>query len=260
MSAVDSTVPTRSAVLGVDCFRGDITSAATAIIERAQSGLGGYACLCNAHVLMTARRDPQLMNALQGAWAVFPDGAPVAWMIPRLSDLPTAHRIGGPDLMPRVIDASCMVGLRHGFYGSLPQTLERLTASLKATCPAADIAVAIAPPFGIQDDQHVRADIDAIRAVGVDILWVGLGAPQQELWMARYSQHLGPVLALGVGAAFDFVAGVKQRAPQWMQRAGLEWAHRLATEPRRLGRRYVVTNSHFLAAAGHDLIQRRLRP
>ena len=199
------------------------------------------------------------MSALTGAWVVFPDGAPVAWMMPRWSAHPTPHRIGGPDLMPRVMEVSRAHGLRHGFYGSLPGTLAQLTDRLEARFPGLEIPIAIAPPFGELDDERVRDDIAAIREAEVDVLWVGLGAPRQELWMARHSASLGPVVAVGVGAAFDFLAGVKKRAPLWMQRAGLEWAHRLGAEPRRLGRRYVVTNSQFLAAVGQELLARRRR-
>jgi N-acetylglucosaminyldiphosphoundecaprenol N-acetyl-beta-D-mannosaminyltransferase len=254
-----STEPTRAAVLGVDCFCGDIVTATHAILDRARSGLGGYVCLCNAHVLMTARRDDALMHALHGAWAVLPDGAPVAWMLARADDEPAPRRIGGPDLMPRVVAESRTAGLRHGFYGSTPDTLTRLTQTLTTRYPGVEIVLAIAPPFGEIGDARAREDIGAIREAKADILWVGLGAPRQELWMARHADLLGPVLAVGVGAAFDFVAGVKPRAPTWMQRAGLEWAHRLATEPRRLARRYVVTNSQFLAAASYDLVSRRRR-
>lgn len=253
------TEPTRTAVLGVDCFRGDLARAAEALIERARSGRGGYVCLCNAHVLMTARRDPSLMAALRDAWVVLPDGAPVAWMMRGTDGSPAPERIGGPDLMPRVVDASRSSGLRHGFYGATPRTLDRLTERLAARYPGAEIAIAISPPFGEIGEERARADIAAIRDARVDILWVGLGAPRQELWMARYAPRLEPVLLVGVGAAFDFLAGVKKRAPAWMRRAGLEWAHRLMTEPRRLGRRYVVTNSQFLAAASHDLVTRRRR-
>jgi N-acetylglucosaminyldiphosphoundecaprenol N-acetyl-beta-D-mannosaminyltransferase len=248
-----------TALLGVDCFRGDVDAAAAAVLARARSGLGGYACLCNAHVLMIAQRNPAVRAALNGAWAVFPDGAPVAWMMPRSTTQPKPRRIGGPDLMPRVIELSRTSGLRHGFYGSLHQTLAQLTDRLRATYPGVEIPITIAPPFGELDDQKVREDIVAIREAEVDILWIGLGAPRQELWMARYSTLLGPTVAVGVGAAFDFSAGVKERAPRWMQRAGLEWAHRLGTEPLRLGRRYVVTNSQFLVAASKDIVSRRSR-
>lgn len=251
--------PAATELLGVDCFRGDLSAAADLVLERARSELGGYACFCNTHVLMSAQDDPSLMDALRNAWTVFPDGAPVAWLMPRSTSHPSPHRIGGPDLMPRVFERSASSGVRHGFYGSTPQTLARLTATIAERYPGVEISTAIAPPFGDPDEERVADDLAAIRDAQVDLLWVGLGAPRQELWMMRNDEALGPVLALGVGAAFDFLSGLKTRAPNWMRQSGLEWAHRLGTEPRRLGRRYVVSNTRFLAAVSHDLIARRLR-
>ena len=250
----------RATVLGIDCFRGDLDAAATAVIERVRSGQGGYACLCNVHVLMTAQRNAEVLAALHDSWVVFPDGAPVARLIPRSSDYPRPHRIGGPDLMPVVLDRSRADGIRHGLYGSTPEVVHRLRRHVERQYPGIHVPVSIAPRFGRLDDDEVLGHLAEIERGRVDVLWVALGAPRQELWMARYSDRLPSTVVIGVGAAFDFLAGTKPRAPRWMQGSGLEWAHRFASEPRRLGRRYLVTNARFVAAAGHEVLRRHFRP
>ncbi|HWQ23643.1 MAG TPA: WecB/TagA/CpsF family glycosyltransferase, partial [Gaiellaceae bacterium] len=211
-------------VLGVDVAVGTVESAAHAVIARALSGEGGHAVLCNVHVLMTARKHRELLAALHRAWAVFPDGAPVAWMQRRLG-CPEAERVGGPDLMPAVLDRGRERGLRHAFVGSTQDVLDRLVATMEGRYPGVEIVLALAPAPGAEDDP---ATLAAVRAASPHVVWVALGAPKQELWMARTAAALTPALLVGVGAAFDFHAGTKARAPGWMQQAGLEWLHRLA--------------------------------
>jgi N-acetylglucosaminyldiphosphoundecaprenol N-acetyl-beta-D-mannosaminyltransferase len=249
----------RAAVLDVDFYRGNVDSAAAMVVDRVAGGEGGYACFCNVHVLMTARRSRAVMQALDDAWMVFPDGAPIAWSM-RWAGNDSARRVGGPDLMARVLDLGRAAGLRHGFYGSTPDVLDDLSETVGRRFPGALVSAAIAPPFGDLEDREVEHHVAEIRAADVDVLWIGLGAPRQELWMTRFAGHVRPAVCLGVGAAFDFLAGRKARAPRWMQRAGLEWAHRLASEPRRLSRRYLVSNTRFIAALGRDLVQRRTAP
>src|SRR5262245_18429390 len=232
----------QAAVLDVDFYRGDVDSAAAAVIDRIADAAGGYGCFCNVHVLMTARRSAPVMEALRGAWLVFPDGAPIAWRMRRAGN-DSARRVGGPDLMARVLDLGRADGLRHGFYGSTPDVLDDLSESVARRFPGALVAAAIAPPFGDLDEREVGHHVARIRAAGVDVLWIGLGAPRQELWMACFAAQARPTVYLDVGAAYDFLAGRKARAPRWMQQAGLEWAHRLASEPRRLSRRYLVSNT-----------------
>jgi N-acetylglucosaminyldiphosphoundecaprenol N-acetyl-beta-D-mannosaminyltransferase len=139
-------------------------------------------------------------------------------------------------------------GLRHFLFGSTPEVLERLRERFGDA-----IVGAVSPPFG-----NVGADaVEEIRATRPDVIWCALGAPKQELWMATHADALAPALLLGVGAAFDFVAGTKPRAPRWMQRTSLEWAHRLATEPRRLAGRYARTNTEFALRICLELTRRR---
>jgi N-acetylglucosaminyldiphosphoundecaprenol N-acetyl-beta-D-mannosaminyltransferase len=240
-------------VLGVDVAVGTVESAADAVIARALSGEGGYAVLCNVHVLMTAREQPEVMDAVRGAWAVFPDGAPIAWM-QRREGHARAARVGGPDLLPAVVDRGRELGVRHGFVGSTPPVLERLSATLEARFPGAAIAYTEAPLPGSEHDPEL---LDRIRDAGCHVVWFALGAPRQERWMWRHTPQGALPLIMGVGAAFDFLAGSKQRAPRWMQRAGLEWAHRLGSEPVRLGARYATTNSAFAVTAARRLGARR---
>jgi N-acetylglucosaminyldiphosphoundecaprenol N-acetyl-beta-D-mannosaminyltransferase len=238
-------------VMGVDCFAGTLEEAADAVIGQALLGDGGYVVQCNVHVLMTAQRHPIVMEALRRATLVMPDGAPIAWLQSRRGRC-EANRIGGPDLMPQVLDRGRDLGLSHAFVGSTKQVVEALCLRLADRYPGLAVADAFGPERG---QEASKPTLERIRHASADVVWLALGAPKQEMWMLSFASQLAPALVIGVGAAFDFQAGVKQRAPQWMQRAGLEWLHRLSTEPRRLGRRYVTTNAAFLARGLRELRQ-----
>jgi N-acetylglucosaminyldiphosphoundecaprenol N-acetyl-beta-D-mannosaminyltransferase len=243
-------------VLGVRCVSSDLDGAARSVVAMACDRQGGYACFCNVHVLMLAQRIPELREALCAARVVFPDGAPVAWL-QRRGGLAGASRIAGPDLMPRVFELGQRFGLRHYLLGSTEHVLRRCERTLGRAFPAAQIVGTCSPPFSDLDARENAAVLVAIRNAAPDLVWVGLGAPKQELWMRAHAQSVAPALALGVGAAFDFVARTTPRAPAWMQRHGLEWFHRLAREPRRLGGRYLRTNSAFVVRASLELARER---
>jgi N-acetylglucosaminyldiphosphoundecaprenol N-acetyl-beta-D-mannosaminyltransferase len=236
-------------VLGVEYFVGDVPAATATVLRRVESGLGGYSCLCGVHGIITAQHSESMMRALDGAWLNFPDGAPVAWLM-RRHGAGAAHRVAGPDLMPMVIEAGQEVGLRHFLFGSSPDVLERLEGRLLDRFPGAIIAGSISPPFREVTDEENERFAAQIVASGADIVWVGLGLPKQDEWLRRSAALFAPAVGLGVGAAFDFLAGTKPRAPEWVQGAGLEWMHRLLKEPRRLAGRYAMTNTEFLARAG----------
>jgi N-acetylglucosaminyldiphosphoundecaprenol N-acetyl-beta-D-mannosaminyltransferase len=242
-------------VLGVECFAGEPETAARAVLERALQGSGGYCCFCNVHVLSLARRHESLRRALENAWIAFPDGAPVAWLQRRFGF--AAERVPGPDLMPRVLSLGLPAGLRHFLFGSTPQVLNVLQQRLHAANPGIEIVGALSPPFEAGDEHRSRQAIEEISATQPHVVWCALGAPKQELWMHRYADELSPALILGVGAAFDFLAGTKHRAPLWMQQSSLEWLHRLASEPRRLSWRYIRTNSEFVLRAASELLEHR---
>lgn len=242
-------------VFGVDYYVGDLQTAAATVLRRVRSGGGGYSCLCGVHGIVTAQHSDAMMSALQGAWLNFPDGAPVAWLMRRL-DRRGARRIAGPDLMPLVIEAGQGEGLRHFLFGSSPDVLALLKQRLHERYPECIIAGAISPPFRALSDEENARIAGQIVASGADIVWVGLGLPKQDEWLNRSADLFAPAVGLGVGAAFDFLAGTKPRAPVWVQDAGFEWLHRLMSEPRRLGRRYATTNTEFLARAGIAISQK----
>ena len=231
-------------VFGVRCFAGTLDGAVESVLERVRSRVGGYAVLCNVHVLMTVQDHPQVHGAVDGAWRVFPDGAPIAWLQRRLG-IQAAVRVGGPDLMLGVMDRGRAAGLRHAFIGSTDETLQRLGERLRARLPGVEFAGMLAPPFG-DPEVWSAAAVEELRSWHPDIVWLALGAPKQEMWMRSHANALAPALVIGVGAAFEFHAETRRRAPLWMQRAGLEWVHRLCSEPRRLFRRYLTTNTAFL--------------
>jgi len=237
--------------LAASCHVGDVESTAREIVARAKTQAGGYVCLCNVHLLTLALHDMDVNRALAGAWKRLPDGAPVAWLKRRVGTR-KSRRIGGPDLMPRVVELGCAYELRHFLLGSTPEVLVGVQRALSGRYPDAQIVGSHSPPFTASDTADLEA-IGAILAARPDVVWCALGAPKQELWMHRFSPELPGVVFLGVGAAFDFLAKTKPRAPLWMRRRGLEWLHRLVTEPRRLGGRYVRTNTEFVFRCALEL-------
>ena len=211
-------------------------------------------CICNVHSVVTARQDPAFAQALEQADLATPDGAPVAWMLRRLGHAGQA-RINGPDLMWRCCADAAARGLSVYLYGGTDEVLARLQQRLRAAFPGLQIAGAASPPFRALTADEDAAAVAAINASGAGVVWVSLGCPKQELWMHAHRGRVQAVM-VGVGAAFDYHAGTMPRAPLWMQQAGLEWLHRLGSEPRRLWRRYLVTNTLFVLAAARQLLGR----
>jgi N-acetylglucosaminyldiphosphoundecaprenol N-acetyl-beta-D-mannosaminyltransferase len=201
-------------------------------------------CICNVHSVVTASRSPEFRELIAGADLATPDGMPVAWRLRRAGHL-SQERINGPDLMWRYLVQAEQLGQVVFFYGSTEATLSRLRSRLAASFPALRIGGMVSPPFRSLTPEEDEAYVRQINEAGSAVVFVGLGCPRQEQWMA---EHRGPVRAVmvGVGAAFDYHAGTLRRAPLWMQRNGLEWLYRLAREPRRLWKRYLVTNALFL--------------
>lgn len=211
-----------------------------------------YVCICNAHSVVTARRDPNFAQILRNADMATPDGAPVAWMM-RRGGTAGQQRINGPDLMWRYCASAACRNESIYLYGSRPETLEALQKSLAQNFPGLRIAGSYSPPFRELTPEEDQSVVDAINESGAGIVWVSLGCPKQEKWMA---EHRGRIRAtmVGVGAAFDYHANVIKRAPFWMQDHGLEWLHRLSSEPRRLWQRYLITNSLFVMYAAQQLL------
>jgi asparagine synthase (glutamine-hydrolysing) len=207
----------------------------------------GYVCAANVHVITTSVFDPALRRALRGAAAVVPDGMPLVWFL-RSRGHRRQDRVYGPDLMLRMLALARVRRWRVALFGGAPDVLRRLEATLRRRFPGLRIAAAIAPPFRASFRRaELAGHVRAIRRARPDLLFVGLGAPKQEKWMARCAVRTGAPVTIGVGAAFDFIVGRVPQAPHWMRKAGLEWLFRLAAEPRRLWRRYLLLNPLFIA-------------
>jgi N-acetylglucosaminyldiphosphoundecaprenol N-acetyl-beta-D-mannosaminyltransferase len=229
----------------LDCLisRTDLQHATQTVIDQITSGDGGYVCFSNVHTVVTALSDERLREITNASLLSVPDGRPLS-VIAQHRGLKDVHQVAGPDFLPHFLAVAGSV--RHFFYGSTPETIERLTVNLRRRFPNAIIAGSYSPPFrplSAHEVQEVRA---LIRHAHPDVIWVGLGAPKQEYWMAENWRELRPAILMGVGAAFDFHAGTVTRAPQWMRQLSMEWVFRLFQEPRRLLKRYLVTNSLFL--------------
>ncbi|MBT9568226.1 MAG: WecB/TagA/CpsF family glycosyltransferase [Thiobacillus sp.] len=205
-----------------------------------------YVTICNVHVVVSAWRDAAYRNIVNASDMAAPDGAPVAWML-RQQGFDGQPRINGPDLMWALCKRAASEYLPVYFYGSTEATLGKLEQRLREAFPALRIRTE-APPFRTLTAEEDAAAVDRINTSGAGIVFVGLGCPKQERWIAEHRSKINAVM-IGVGAAFDFHAGTVQRAPAWMRNNGLEWLHRLASEPGRLWKRYMVTNTLFILGA-----------
>jgi N-acetylglucosaminyldiphosphoundecaprenol N-acetyl-beta-D-mannosaminyltransferase len=232
-------------VLGV---RVSAAGSATAIGEIdcwIQHGNRSYVTLTGVHGIMESVRDAEICRAHNVAGLVLPDGTPLVWLL-RRGGYKRATCVRGPDFMLALFEHSERKGYRHFLYGASADTLALLTGDLQRRFPDAEIVGTHAPPFRRAGAGEDEAVIDRINASGAEIVWVGLSTPKQELWMARHRQGLSAPVLVGVGAAFDFHAGLARQAPRWLHGTGLEWAFRMAIEPRRLGMRYLRNNPAFL--------------
>jgi len=213
---------------------------------------------CNAHLAVTAHDSPDLLEALEKGDLNAADGMPLVWVARRLGT--PGDRVAGPDLMHAVMDRGRSMGATHYLYGGGPGVATALQRRLELALPGLRVVGASFPPFRPPSPAELDADAATIQATQPDFVWVGLGAPKQEYWVEEARAKLQVAGILAVGAAFDFNSGVKPRAPRWMQRSGTEWLFRLASEPRRLWRRYTVTNTKFLLLATRQLVESRSRP
>jgi N-acetylglucosaminyldiphosphoundecaprenol N-acetyl-beta-D-mannosaminyltransferase len=203
-----------------------------------------YICFCNVHSLVTARKDGELKSALANADIAFPDGAPVAWVM-RRQGFPSQKRISGPDLMWIYLRHAEELGHTVFFYGSTEATLALLHKKISCAFPALKIVGMHAPPFRTIIEMDDRTELEMINSSGANVVFVGLGCPKQEKWMALHRGRVNAVM-VGVGAAFDYHSGTLTRAPSFLRNVGLEWLFRLASEPRRLFKRYLICNTIFV--------------
>lgn len=255
MGGLSSVVPTRR-ILGMRVDATSYQHAAEEILRWGSLGESRYVCIATVNNVIEAYDDPAYHRAMDGADLVTPDGMPLVWAL-RLLGVDGATRVYGPDLTPILCERAAALGIPVGFYGSSPEVLEDLTENLVRRHPALRVAYSCSPPFRpltLAEDAQV---IDSINQSGTRLLFVGLGAPKQEQWMAAHKGRIEAVM-LGVGAAFDFLAGRKRQAPNVLQRLGLEWLFRLVNEPRRLWRRYLYRNPRFVTLFTAQLVRQRL--
>ena len=204
-----------------------------------------YVCVTGVHGVMEGQRDEKLRHIHNAAGLVTPDGMPLVWLS-RLIGFRQVARVYGPDLMLTGCERFAERGCRHFFYGGAPGVADKLVVRLKYRFPDLQVAGTDSPPFRPLTPQEDQAVVERINVTRPDIVWVGISTPLQEHWMAEHVGRLSAPVLVGVGAAFDFHAGLKKQAPRWMQNSGLEWFFRLLMEPRRLWRRYLTNNPRFL--------------
>lgn len=244
----------RGSVIGVPIDAGSWEAILGRLARWARARESRVVCICSVHSVVTARWEQTFGAIVRAADMATADGAPVAFMLRRLGHS-GQERINGPDLMWRFCALAQAEGIGIYLYGGRPDVLEKLRVALKERFPALKVAGSYSPPFRELSEAEDEAIVRAINASGAGVVWVGLGCPKQERWMAAHKGRVKAVM-VGVGAAFDYHAGTLRRAPLWMQHHGLEWLFRLACEPRRLWKRYLTTNSYFLAAAAAQLARR----
>ena len=215
-------------------------------------GYREYVCVTGVHGVMESRRDERLQQIHNEAGLVTPDGMPLVWWA-RSQGWRQARRVYGPDLLLACCERSITTGYRHFFYGGGHGVADLLTRRLSRRFPGLCVAGTYTPPFRPLTPEEDEAVVARINEAAPDIVWVGLSTPKQEFWMAEHAGRIDAPVLIGVGAAFDFHAGLKPQAPRWMQQGGLEWLFRLGTEPRRLWKRYLMNNPAFVALALQEL-------
>jgi N-acetylglucosaminyldiphosphoundecaprenol N-acetyl-beta-D-mannosaminyltransferase len=226
-----------------------------ATIARRESG---YVIPAAVHAVMVAQEDPETREAVLGGALSVPDGQPLVWAMKLLGHR-DASRVYGPELMARYCERAAATGTRMFLYGGRNQgALVQLALNLRRRYPGIKIVGGYSPPFRELDGEERMAIADEINRSRADVVWVGIGQPKQEKWMAQMHDSLDAPVLIGVGAAFDFHAGLVPQAPAWMQSLGLEWVYRLAHEPRRLWRRYARYNPLFVLGFARQFLRQRL--
>jgi N-acetylglucosaminyldiphosphoundecaprenol N-acetyl-beta-D-mannosaminyltransferase len=229
------------------------------ITEWSGAGVARTIGVATVNNVMESYDDATFRDVMNACDMVTPDGMPLVWGLSILG-VRSATRVCGPELTPLLLARAAEAGIPVGFYGGDPATIESLARVATARWPPLQVAYAVSPPFRPLTPEEDDEVVSAIVAAGVKLLFVGLGCPKQERWMAEHRERL-PIVTIGVGAAFDFLAGSKRQAPRFLQRVGLEWAFRLVTEPRRLWRRYLRQNTRFVVLFARQVVrERRSRP
>ncbi len=239
-------------ILGVDVCVTNMQETLKRIFENLDNIKGKYICVSNVHTIMISHDDVHYRDIQNSSFMVLPDGKPLS-IISKLKGYKEAQRVTGPDLMAEIFNHTGKNNFKHYFYGSTPETLKSLKTELKRNYPKIKIVGMFSPPFReLSRDEDIKIT-EAINKTNPDFVWVGLGAPKQELWM---SSHLDKIngLMIGVGAGFDYFAKNIKRAPLWMQKSSLEWLHRLIQDPKRLWMRYLMFNTRFIILSIKDFM------
>lgn len=232
-------------VLGMRVDATSYEDASRRVLEKVHLGGTGYVCVATVHMTMEAFDSADYQRIVNGAFLVVPDGRPLFWAL-RIMGVKEANQVRGTGLMTHVVERAAREGVPIGLYGGTPEVLEKLTRVLQERHPGVRVACKIAPPFRKLTSEEDEAITRKIVASGARILFVGIGCPKQERWIAAHKDRI-PAVMLGVGAAFDFHTGRVRQAPGWMQVVGLEWLFRLLMDPRRLWKRYAKHNPRFVA-------------
>lgn len=246
----------RANILGVNISAITLDDAAATVDTWIKTRTQHYICITGAHGVIESQSDPDLRRIHNESGMTTPDGMPLVWMSHRLG-FPRTRRVYGPDLMRRL--AASPAGYRHFFYGGGDGVAELLKEKLQRQHPKLNVVGTLTPPFRALTAAEDEAIVAQINAARPDIIWVGLSTPKQERWMSSHVGRVDAPVMVGVGAAFDFLAGLKKQAPLWMQRNGLEWLFRLSTEPARLWRRYTTIVPKFIFLAAGQLLTEQLR-
>ena len=246
----------RESILGVQISALNLEQAESAIAQWVSQGAKHYACITTVHGVMECQRDPRLLEIYNASGLAAADGMPLVWIL-RARGHTSITRVYGPDLMINICRSSVDRGDRHFLYGGAPGVADSLAHTLVDSLEGIQIVGTHSPPFHKLTEAEDREIVSKINSAQPDIVWVGLGTPKQERWMAEHLELLNSSALVGVGAAFDFLSGTKAQAPRWMQQNGLEWMFRLATEPRRLWKRYLIYNPWFLYKLGIEAVRSR---
>ncbi len=238
------TSPVTLRLLGVPVHAIDLMQTKQAILDAVQDDTRSYICVRDAHGLVRCKSDALLRRIHEDALLVTPDGIPLVWEI-RRRGYRWVSRVCGTDILSTVMKDPGLSRKRHFLYGSSPECIDRLETNLRNRFRA-NIVGSYSPPYRSTTTKEQTAIVRRINSASADIVWVGLSTPKQEYWMARNRPMLDAPILLGVGAAFDYHAGLRQRAPNWIQRVGLEWLYRALREPVRLGPRYAFVVPTFL--------------
>ena len=234
----------RCSVLGVSFAVTNVENAVLYVRTHLQEFAGKYICYCNVHTTVEASEDKEYMKIQNGSALTFPDGQPIVNQIQKAGFI-NAERVAGPDFMEAMFSSTTDGKVSHFFYGSSEETIELLKKKLPERYPGMDIRGFYSPPYRPLTPEEDEEVVRMLNASGADLIWIGLGAPKQEKWMAEHQGKLSGVM-LGVGAGFNFFAGNIKRAPVWIQKIGMEWLYRLFQDPKRLFKRYLESNAKFI--------------